>query len=67
MEANASSTTEHSIAIIIKNTDFLNKRKCLFLYLNENKKVANEDKSTILIELDAYLCEESREPNLPFT
>ena len=67
MEANVPSTTEHSIAIIIKNTDFLTKRKCLFPYLNENKKVANEDKSKILIELDAYLCEESREPNLLFT
>ena len=28
---------------------------------------ANEDKSKIAIELDAYLCEESREPNLLFT
>ena len=45
MEADVPSTTEHSIAIIIKNTDFLTKRKCLFPYLNENKKVANEDKS----------------------
>ena len=53
--------------IIIKNTNFLTKRKCLFPYLNENKKVANEDKSKILIELDTYLCEEGREPNLLFT
>ena len=67
MEADVPSTTEHSIAIIIKNTDFLTKRKCLFPYLNENKKVANEDKSKILIELDTYLCEEGREPNLLFT
>ena len=29
--------------------------------------VANEDKSKILIELDTYLCEEGREPNLIFT
>ena len=29
--------------------------------------VANEDKSKILIELDTYLCEEGREPNLLFT
>ena len=67
MEADVPSTTEHSIAIIIKNTDFLTKRKCLFPYLNENKKVANEDKSKILIELDTYSCEEGREPNLLFT
>ena len=67
MEADVPSTTEHSIAIIIKNTDFLTKRKCLFPYLNENKKVANEDKSKILIELNTYLCEEGREPNLLFT
>ena len=66
MEADVPSTTEHSIAIIIKNTNFLTKRKCLFPYLNENKKVANEDKSKILIELDNYLCEEGREPNLLF-
>ena len=34
MEADVPSTTEHSIAIIIKNTDFFTKRKCLFPYLN---------------------------------
>ena len=67
IEVNVPSTTEHSIAIIVKDTDFPNKRKCLFPYLNENKKVANEYKSKILIELDAYLCEESREINLIFT
>ena len=67
MEADVPSTTEHSIAIIIKITDLINKRKCLFPYLNENKKVANEDEPKILIEFDAYLCEESREPNLRFT
>ena len=53
--------------IIMKNTDFLTKRKCLFPYLNENKKVDNEDKSKILIELDTYLCEEGRERNLLLT
>ena len=67
MEADVPSTTEHSIAIIIKNTGFLTKRKCLFPYLKENKKVANEDKSKILIELGTYLCEEGREPILLFT
>ena len=34
MEADVPRTTEHSIAIIIKNTDSLTKRKCLFPYLN---------------------------------
>ena len=67
MEADVPSTTEHSIAIIIKNTNFHTRRKCLFPYLNENKKVANEDKSKILIELDTYVCEECREPNLLYT
>ena len=67
MEPDVPSTTEHSIAIIIINTNFLTKRKCLFPYLNENKKVANEDKSKILLELNTYLCEEGREPNLLFT
>ena len=66
MEADVPSTSEHSIAIIIKNTDFLTKRKCLFPYLNENKKVDNEDKSKILIELDTYLCEEGRDPGQCF-
>ena len=44
MEADVPSTDEHSSNIITKNTDFLNKRKYLFPYLNENKKVANEDR-----------------------
>ncbi|CAM4851733.1 unnamed protein product [Rotaria magnacalcarata] len=38
-----------------------------FPYLNENKKVSSEDKSRILMELDAYLCEEDREQNLLFS
>ncbi|CAF3708139.1 unnamed protein product, partial [Rotaria socialis] len=37
-----------------------------YFEIGENKKVSNEDKSRILIELDAYLCEESREQNLLF-
>lgn len=44
------------------------KRKCLFLYFNEVKKVTptSSDKSKILTELDAYLCEENSKKNLIF-
>ncbi|CAF3223367.1 unnamed protein product [Rotaria sp. Silwood2] len=66
MEADVPNTADVSFDIIMKHTDSLTKRKCLFPYLNKNKKVVSEDKSKILIELDAYLCEESREPNLLF-
>ncbi|CAM4797086.1 unnamed protein product, partial [Rotaria magnacalcarata] len=59
-------TNEHNIDVMTKNTGSLTKRKCLFPYLKENKKVSNENKSRILIELDAYLCEDSREQNLLF-
>ena len=58
--------TEHTVDVMTKSTDSLIKRKCLFPYLKENKKVSNEDKSRIVIELDAYLYEESREQNLLF-
>ncbi|CAM4949291.1 unnamed protein product [Rotaria socialis] len=64
--ADVLNTTEHNIDVMTKNTDSLTKQKCLFPYLKENKKVSNEDKSRFLIELDAYLCEESREQNLLF-
>ena len=64
--ADVLNATEHNIDVITKSTDSLTKRKCLFPYLKENKKVLNEDESRILIELDAYLCEESREQNLIF-
>ncbi|CAF4553202.1 unnamed protein product [Rotaria sp. Silwood2] len=64
--ADVLNTTEHNTDVMTKSTDSLTKRKCLFPYLKENKKVSNEDKSRILIELDAYLCEESREQNLTF-
>ncbi|CAF4745375.1 unnamed protein product, partial [Rotaria socialis] len=64
--ADVLNTTEHNIDVMTKNTDSFTKQKCLFPYLKENKKVSNEDKSRFLIELDAYLCEESREQNLLF-
>jgi hypothetical protein len=49
-----------------KNNDPFTKRKCLFPYFNETKKVSIGDKAKILLELDGYLCEESREENLLF-
>ncbi|CAM4863402.1 unnamed protein product [Rotaria socialis] len=64
--ADVLNTIEHNIDVMAKNTNSLTKRKCLFPYLKKNKKVSNEYKSRILIELDAYLCEESREQNLLF-
>ncbi|CAF4657768.1 unnamed protein product, partial [Rotaria magnacalcarata] len=64
--ADVLNTTDHNIDVMTKKTDSLTKRKCLFPYLKENKKVSNENKSRILIELDAYLCEDSREQNLIF-
>ncbi|CAF2212088.1 unnamed protein product [Rotaria magnacalcarata] len=45
----------------------LTKRKCLFPYFNETKKNSFNDKLKILIELDAYLCEESNDENLLFS
>ena len=52
--------------VMAKNSDLSIKRKCLFPYLNETKKVPADDKSRILTELDAFLCEESCEENLLF-
>ena len=49
-----------------KTNDAFTKRKCLFPYFNQTKKVSVDDKAKILIELDAYLCEESNEENLLF-
>lgn len=49
-----------------KSNDSFTKRKCLFPYLNENKKFSVDDKGKILIELDAYLGEASHEENLVF-
>jgi len=54
------------IDVMTKNTDPSIKRKCLFPYLNETKKVPSDDKSRILIELDGFLCEDSCEENLLF-
>jgi hypothetical protein len=51
-----------------KSVDSSIKRKCLFPYLNENKKnISSNQSSKILLELDGFLCEESREENLLFT
>jgi hypothetical protein len=50
-----------------KENDSSTKRKCLFPYFNETKKITSDDKSKILVELDAYLCEESREEDLLFS
>ncbi|CAF1635794.1 unnamed protein product [Adineta steineri] len=52
--------------IITKNNDSSTKRKCLFPYLHETKKVSSDDKSRLLMELDSFLCEESCEENLLF-
>lgn len=49
-----------------KTNDALTKRKCLFPYFNQTKKVSVDDKTKILVELDAYLCEDSYEGNLLF-
>ena len=44
------------------------KRKCLFPYLIENnKKILPDCNTKILLELDGFLCEESREWNLLVT
>ena len=52
----------------MKGDDSSAKRKCLFFYLNENNKMISSDRnSKILLELDGFLCEESREENLLFT
>ena len=67
MGADVSNAVEQSgTDITTKNTDSFIKRKCLFPYLNETKKVSFNDKAKILTELDAFLCEESNERNLLF-
>lgn len=67
MGADVSNAVEQSgTDITTKNTDSFIKRKCLFPYLNETKKVSFDDKAKILTELDAFLCEESNERNLLF-
>jgi len=41
-----------------KSTDSFFKRKCLFPYLNNTKKILSDNKSKVLLELDGFLCEE---------
>jgi hypothetical protein len=63
-----SNTTEASgVNVGTKDNDPFTKRKCLFPYFKETKKISFDDKPTILIELDSYLCDESREENLLFS
>ena len=52
---------------LTKNTDPSTKRKCLFPYINDNKKVSCDDKTKVLLELDGFLCEKNREQDLLFT
>jgi len=49
-----------------KNTDSYTKRKCLFPYLNDNKRITSDDKTKVLLELDGFLCEQDREVDLLF-
>ena len=56
--------SRHDISTNSKNTSV--KRKCLFPYFNEVKKILHTDKSRILTELDAYLYEENCKENLLF-
>lgn len=49
-----------------KTSDTFTKRKCLFPYFKQSKKVSVDDKTKILVELDAFLCDESCEENLLF-
>ncbi len=61
-----SSTKPRGIDDTIKNNDPSSKKKCLFLTSTKLKNSVG-NKLRILIELDAYLCEESREENLLFS
>ncbi|CAF3473762.1 unnamed protein product [Rotaria socialis] len=49
-----------------QNFDPITKRKCLFPYLNDLKKISSDEKPKILVELNAFLCEKSNETNLLF-
>lgn len=67
-ESYSSNTTEQMDFHSIKATeDVPGKRKCLFPYLHENKKVSFDDKSKILIELDAFIREDSCNETLLFS
>ncbi len=50
-----------------KSTDSFFKRKCLFPYLNNTKKILSDNKSKVLLELNGFLCEENGEEDLLFT
>ncbi|CAF1325542.1 unnamed protein product [Rotaria sp. Silwood1] len=66
--ADVSNTSESSdIDVLTKSTESYSKRKCLFPYFNETKKSSFDDKSRILTEFDAFLCEESSTENLLFS
>ncbi|CAF1511739.1 unnamed protein product [Rotaria sordida] len=68
MGADVTNTSESSdIDVLTKSTESHSKRKCLFPYFDEIKKSSVDDKSRILTELDAYLCEESSTANLLFS
>ncbi|CAM4984030.1 unnamed protein product [Rotaria socialis] len=56
--------SSHDVSIKIRNLSV--KRKCLFPYFGEVKKISHTDKSKILTELDQYLCEENSKENLIF-
>jgi hypothetical protein len=63
----ASSTNERGVAEPVPQATSVGpKRKCLFPYLNHNKKVQCDDKTQILTELDAFLCETNCDPDLLF-
>ena len=63
----SNTTDQGDIGVGEKTNDAFTKRKCLFPYFNQSKKVSTDDKTKILVELDAFLCEESYEEKLLFT
>ncbi|CAF1478343.1 unnamed protein product, partial [Rotaria sordida] len=65
--ADESNVAEQDITdMMTKHVDPTTKRKCLFPYLNDTKKISFDDKSKVLVELDAFLSERSNENNLLF-
>ena len=67
VEADVSNTAKQSSTVVMaKNSELSIKTKCLFPYVNEIKEVFADDRSRILIELNAFLCEDSYEENLLF-
>ena len=60
MEVDISSIAKQSDTdVIVKNSALPIKRKCLFPYANETKKIFTDDKSRILIELDNLIAKEA--------